>query len=62
MHQGRTGVYDEAYCSYVENVNQRRTQLVGKRAISGWKLIELEASGLFTADNTAIGITNNTSS
>jgi hypothetical protein len=24
---------------YVEEVNPRRTQLIGKRAISGWKLI-----------------------
>jgi hypothetical protein len=36
--QGRTRVYDEAYCSYVEKVNPRRTKLGGKRAISGWKL------------------------
>jgi hypothetical protein len=38
--QGRTRDYDEAYCSYVEEVIPRRTQLVGKRAISGWKLIK----------------------
>jgi len=37
--QGRTRVYDEAYLSYVEKVNPRRTPLIGKRAISGWKLI-----------------------
>jgi len=37
--QGRTRVYDEAYFSYVEEVNPRRTPLIGKRAISGWKLI-----------------------
>ena len=37
--QGRTRVYDEAYQSYVEEVNLRRTQLIGKRAISGWKRI-----------------------
>ena len=37
--QGRTRVYDEAYDSYVEKVNPRRTQRIGKRAISGWKLI-----------------------
>gem|GEM_PF-5291867 len=24
---------------YVEEVNLRRTQLIGKRAISGWKLV-----------------------
>jgi hypothetical protein len=36
--QGRTRVYDEAYCSYAEEVSPRRTQLIGKRAISGWKL------------------------
>ena len=39
VEQGRTRVNDEAYYSYVEKVNPRRTQLVGKRAISGWKLI-----------------------
>jgi hypothetical protein len=43
MHQGRTRVYDEAYCSYVEKVNPRRTLLVGKRAISDWKLISFLA-------------------
>jgi hypothetical protein len=31
---GRTRVYDEAYLLYVEEVNPRRTQLIGKRAIS----------------------------
>ncbi len=35
---GRTRGYDEAYLSYVEEVGPRRTQLIGKRAISGWKL------------------------
>jgi hypothetical protein len=38
--QGRTRVYDEAYRSYVEEVNPRRTQLSTKRAISGRKLIK----------------------
>ena len=33
--------YDEAYFSYVEDLNPRRTQFIGKRAISGWKLIKL---------------------
>ena len=37
--QGRTRVYNEAYCLYVEKVNPRRTQLGGKKAISGWKLV-----------------------
>jgi hypothetical protein len=32
--QGRTKVYDEAYHEYVEEVNLRRTPLIGKRAIS----------------------------
>jgi hypothetical protein len=36
--KGHTRIYDEAYESYVENVNPRRTQLSGKRGISGWKL------------------------
>ena len=40
--QGRTRVYDEAYFSYVEDVNPRRTQRIGKRAISGWKLTKDE--------------------
>ncbi len=35
-----TKVYDEAYFSYVQGVNPRRTQRIGKRAISGWKLIK----------------------
>jgi hypothetical protein len=39
--RGRTRVYDEAYFSYVEEVNPRRTQLIGKRGIFGWKLIKL---------------------
>jgi hypothetical protein len=36
--EANTRVYDEAYFSYVEDVNPRRTPLIGKRAISGWKL------------------------
>jgi len=35
--QGLTMGYDEAYFSNVEDVNLRRTKLIGKRAISGWK-------------------------
>jgi hypothetical protein len=38
--QGHTRVYDEAYFSYVEKENPRRTPLIGKMAISGWKLIK----------------------
>ncbi len=37
--QGRTRVYAEAYMRYVADENPRRTRLIGKRAISGWKLI-----------------------
>jgi hypothetical protein len=37
--KGRTRGYDEAYFSYVEEVNPRRTPLSGKRAIFGWKLV-----------------------
>jgi hypothetical protein len=33
--QGRTRVYAEAYIEYVVGENPRRTQLIGKRAISG---------------------------
>ncbi len=29
----RQGVYDEAYLEYVEEVNLRRTQFIGKRTI-----------------------------
>jgi hypothetical protein len=36
--QGRTRVYAETYMKYVAGENPRRTQLFGKRAISGWKL------------------------
>ena len=43
--QGRTRAYDEAYWSYVEEVSLRRTQLIGKRAISGWKLINGTVDG-----------------
>jgi len=34
--QGRTRVFAEAYIWYVAGGNQRRTQFIGKRAISGW--------------------------
>ena len=37
--EAETRVYDEAYWSYVEEVNPRWTPLIGKRAISGWKPI-----------------------
>ena len=40
VEQGRTRVYKEAYFKYVEEVNPRRTQLSGKRAIYKWKLVE----------------------
>jgi hypothetical protein len=36
--QGRTRVFVEAYRSYSANGNPRRTPLIGKRAIYGWKL------------------------
>jgi hypothetical protein len=36
--QGRTRVYAETYTKYVAGENPRRTPLIGKRAISGWKL------------------------
>ncbi len=38
--QGRTKVYDEAYFSYVEEVNLRRTQQIGKITTYKWKLLE----------------------
>jgi 3-oxoacyl-[acyl-carrier protein] reductase len=37
----RAGVHDEAYYEYVEDVNPRRTQLIGEKAISGWKLVRI---------------------
>jgi hypothetical protein len=37
--QGRTRVFVEAYTKYAADENLRRTQLIGKRAISGWKLL-----------------------
>ncbi len=39
MSKAAQGFLPEAYCSYVEDVNPRRTPLIGKRVISGWKLI-----------------------
>jgi len=36
--QGRTRVYAEAYMTYAASENPRRTLIIGKRAISGWKL------------------------
>jgi hypothetical protein len=37
--QGRTRVFVEAYRWYSAGANPRRTPLIGKRAIYGWKLI-----------------------
>ncbi len=53
--QGRTRVYAEAYMKYVAGENPRRTQLFGKRAISGWKLVEL-LPGLDTGPRRAAGL------
>jgi hypothetical protein len=39
MGKAAQGFLSEAYIEYVEGRNPRRTQLSGKRAISGWKLI-----------------------
>jgi hypothetical protein len=36
--QGRTRVFVEAYRWYSADGNPRRTPLIGKRAIYGWKL------------------------
>jgi hypothetical protein len=33
VEQGRTRIYEEAYCSYVDDLDPRRTQLSGKRSI-----------------------------
>jgi hypothetical protein len=38
LWRDRQGVFAEAYMSYVAGRNPRRTQLIGKRAISGLKL------------------------
>jgi hypothetical protein len=37
--QGRTRVFVEAYRWYSADGNPRRTPLIGKRAIYGWKLV-----------------------
>jgi hypothetical protein len=36
--QGRTRVFVEAYTEYAADGNPRRTPLIGKRTIYGWKL------------------------
>jgi hypothetical protein len=36
--RGRTRVYNEAYWQYVEEVNPRRTKLIGKRPIYRLKI------------------------
>jgi hypothetical protein len=40
--QGRTMVCSEAYIWYAAGGNLRRTPLIGKRAISVWKLFAIE--------------------
>jgi hypothetical protein len=42
--QGHTRVCGEAYMWYVAAENLRRTPLIGKRAIYGWKLVEVVKS------------------
>jgi hypothetical protein len=37
--QGRTRVFAEVYMEYIAGRNPRRTPLIGKRTISGWKLV-----------------------
>jgi hypothetical protein len=37
--QGRTRVYGEAYSLYAAAENPRRTQILAKKAIYGWKLV-----------------------
>jgi len=44
--QGRTRVFVEAYRWYSADGNPRRTPLIGKRAIYGWKLTKSMASEL----------------
>lgn len=39
FHRAGTRVFVEAYTKYAADGNLRRTQLIGKRAISGWKLL-----------------------
>jgi hypothetical protein len=39
--QGRTRVFVEAYRRYSADGNPRRTPLIGKRAIYGWKLVRI---------------------
>jgi hypothetical protein len=45
--QGRTRVFVEAYRSYSADGNSRRTPLIGKRAIYGWKLDRFEREYLW---------------
>jgi hypothetical protein len=40
MSKAAQGFLPEAYLKYVEGGNPRRTPLIGKRAIYGWKLIK----------------------
>jgi hypothetical protein len=40
--QGRTRVFVRGVCLYVEGGHPRRTPIIGKIAIYGWKLSELE--------------------
>jgi hypothetical protein len=48
--QGRTRVFVEVYISYSADGNLRRTPLIGKRAIYGWKLaiFSCQVAGCFT--------------
>jgi hypothetical protein len=38
MSKAAQGFVPEAYFKYVEGINPRRTPLIGKRTIYGWKL------------------------
>ena len=47
MSKAAQGFSPEAYLKYVEGVNPRRTPLIGKIAIYGWKLTKGSRKGQY---------------
>jgi len=47
MSKAAQGFSPEAYLKYVEGGNPRRTPLIGKIAIYGWKLIKSGEAALY---------------
>jgi hypothetical protein len=50
MSKAAQGFSSEAYFLYVEGGNPRRTPLIGKIAIYGWKLIKIFVANIKTAE------------